>query len=54
MVENSLGRLWYEGHPDDDLKSNWNYYLDEAKQEADVQIQLDKIREEYKTPSLKI
>ena len=49
MVENSLGRLWYEGHPDETLKSNWMYYLDEAEQEAEVQKQLDKIREEYKT-----
>ena len=48
MVENSLGRLWLEGHPDDELKSKWNYYLDEAEQEADVQKQLDKIREEHK------
>lgn len=48
MVENSLGRLWYESHPDDALKSNWKYYLDEAEQEAEVQAQLNKIREEYK------
>ncbi|MDK2961395.1 MAG: hypothetical protein PWP20_521 [Eubacteriaceae bacterium] len=48
MVENSLGRLWLEGHPNDTLKSDWKYYLDEAEQEADVQTQLDKIREEYK------
>ena len=34
MVENSLGRLWLEGHPNDSLKSDWKYYLDEAKQEA--------------------
>jgi hypothetical protein len=26
MVENSLGRLWYEGHPNDNLKSEWKYY----------------------------
>lgn len=49
MVENSLGRLWLEGHPNDTLKSEWKYYLDEAEQEADVQKQLDAIREEYKT-----
>lgn len=49
MVENSLGRLWYEGHPDETLKSNWKYYLDEADQEEAVQAQLDQIREEYKT-----
>ena len=48
MVENSLGRLWVEGHPNEELKSNWKYYLDEAQQEADVQAQFDKIREEYK------
>lgn len=48
MVENSLGRLWYQGHPDETLKSNWKYYLDEVKQEAEVQVQLNKIREEYK------
>lgn len=48
MVENSLGRLWLEGHPNDELKSEWKYYLDEAEQEADVQAQLAKIRKEYK------
>ncbi len=47
MVENSLGRLWLEGHPNDALKSEWKYYLDEAEQEADVQEQLDEIRKEY-------
>lgn len=49
MVENSLGRLWLEGHPNDNLKSEWKYYLDEAEQEPEVQAQLDAIREEYKT-----
>lgn len=49
MVENSLGRLWLEGHPNDALKSEWKYYLDEAKQEEDVQKQLDEIRKEYAT-----
>lgn len=47
MVENSLGRLWLEGHPNDDLKAGWKYYLDEAEQEADVEAQFAKIREEY-------
>ena len=28
MVENSLGRLWVEGHPNDELKANWKYYLE--------------------------
>lgn len=63
MVENSLGRLWVEGHPNDKvkfivderegglsrgLKSNWKYYLEEAEQEVEVQAQLATIREEYK------
>lgn len=48
MVENSLGRLWLEGHPNTDLKAGWKYYLNEAEQEADVEAQLAKIREEYK------
>lgn len=47
MVENSLGRLWLEGHPNDALKSEWKYYLDEAEQEVDVQKQLNEIRKEY-------
>lgn len=47
MVENSLGRLWLEGHPNDTLKSEWKYYLDEAEQEAEVQAQLEVIRKEY-------
>ena len=49
MVENSLGRLWVEGHPNDELKSQWKYYLEEAEQEPDVQAQLASIREEYKS-----
>lgn len=47
MVENSLGRLWTESHPNDDLKSNWKYYLEEAEQEPQVQAQLAEIRKEY-------
>ena len=46
MVENSLGRLWYEGHPDFD-KSEWKYYLDEAQQEPQVAQQLAEIRARY-------
>lgn len=49
MVENSLGRLWQEGHPNDVIKANWKYYIDEAEQEAQVAEQLEKSREEYRT-----
>lgn len=46
MVENSLGRLWGEGHPDFD-KSEWKYYLDEAPQEPQVAQQLAELRKGY-------
>ena len=49
MVENSLGRLWLEGHPNAELLGGWKYYLDEAEQEPEVETQLAKLREEYKT-----
>ena len=47
MVENSLGRLWVEGHPECGLKDNWKYYLEEAQQEPEVQAKLAEIRKEY-------
>lgn len=46
MVENSLGRLWSEGHPEFD-KSDWKYYLDEAPQEPQVAQQLAELRKGY-------
>ena len=47
MVENSLGRLWVEGHPNENLKGQWKYYLDEAEQEESVQEQLNQIHAEH-------
>ena len=47
MVENSLGRIWVEGHPDEDLQSRWKYYLEEAEQEPEVAAKLQEIRKEY-------
>lgn len=47
MVENSLGRLWLEGHPNPELQSSWKYYLEEAEQEPEVEEELKKIREEH-------
>lgn len=49
MVENSLGRLWVEGHPDtmELLKDNWKYYLEDAEQELEVQTKLAEIKKEY-------
>ena len=47
MVENSLGRLWLEGHPNEILQGEWKYYLPEAEQEESVQKQLAEMRKEY-------
>ena len=51
MVENSLGRFWLEGYPNEELQNNWKYYLKEAEQNEDVQAELDKIRAEIKVSS---
>lgn len=47
MVENSLGRLWIEGHPESHINSKWEYYLSDPEQVASVQKQLASIRKEY-------
>lgn len=44
MVENSLGRLWLESHPNPTLKANWKYYLDEAEQTPEVAERLRVLR----------
>ncbi|MCL2361202.1 MAG: BREX-1 system adenine-specific DNA-methyltransferase PglX [Defluviitaleaceae bacterium] len=46
MVENSLGRLWLEKHPNDDLRKSWKYYVDEAEQEPEVAEELRIMRQQ--------
>ena len=46
MVENSLGKLWIEGHPNFE-KEQWKYYLPEAKQDAEVLKELEKVELEH-------
>lgn len=46
MVENSLGRIWIEGH-DVEVKKIWKYYLDEVEQEKSVEKQLLDIKSEH-------
>lgn len=46
MVENSLGKLWIEGHPDFD-HSKWKYYLGEAEQKENVAKQLCAIKADH-------
>ena len=45
MVENSLGRLWLEGHPNAELRAQWRYFMDEAPQEPAVAQQLTALRQ---------
>ncbi|MBR5915375.1 MAG: BREX-1 system adenine-specific DNA-methyltransferase PglX [Spirochaetia bacterium] len=52
MVENSLGRLWLEGHNNTEIRSGWKYYLDEAEQTQEVQAQLAEIRKGRKDLNL--
>ena len=47
MVENSLGRMWTEGHGNPD-NAEWKYYLEEAEQEESVKAELEKLRAEYR------
>lgn len=47
MVENSLGRLWTEGHGKPE-NANWKYYLEEAEQEDAVKADLEKLRAAYR------
>ena len=54
MVENSLGRLWVEGHPNESLKKNWQYYLEQADQEPEVEEKLEAIQTEYSALNPKI
>ncbi|MDD3888831.1 MAG: BREX-1 system adenine-specific DNA-methyltransferase PglX [Syntrophomonadaceae bacterium] len=55
MVENSLGKLWLEAHPDKDLQAKWKYYLEPAEQEPEVQAELDKlINKQIKPEDIKV
>lgn len=47
MVENSLGRLWLAGHPNDALQAKWHYYVPDAPQEAAVTTELDMLKTDY-------
>ena len=47
MVENSLGKLWAEGHGKPE-HADWKYYLEEAEQEDAVKSELEKLRAAYR------
>ena len=44
MVENSVGKLWLESHPDNKLQSQFKYYLESAEQEKDVKVKLEELK----------
>ena len=47
MVENSLGRLWVQGHPAAPIKGEWKYYLEDAAQTPEVEARLAPLRQSY-------
>lgn len=55
MVENSVGKLWLESHPDERLQSQFKYYLKSAEQEPEVQAKLDElINKDLKPQDIKV
>lgn len=55
MVENSVGKLWLEAHPDERLQSQFKYYLESAEQEPEVQAKLDElINKDLKPQDIKV
>jgi type II restriction/modification system DNA methylase subunit YeeA len=50
MVENSLGRLWIESHPDGELRQQWKYFIEEAEQELEVIEQIEILKNKEISP----
>lgn len=50
MVDNSLGRLWLESHPDNDLQGKLPYYLEAAEQPENVIEQLNVLKDNQLKP----
>ena len=48
MVENSLGNLWLEGHPNENLEEKWKFLVKGEKQEGEIESKLEKLNENYK------
>ena len=48
MVENSLGNLWLEGHPNENLEEKWKFLVKREKQEEEIEKKLEKLNENYK------
>ncbi|MEH7163488.1 BREX-1 system adenine-specific DNA-methyltransferase PglX [Priestia megaterium] len=50
MVENSLGQMWLESHPESDLKAEMKYYVEPGEQEPEVQAKLEELRNPNLSP----
>lgn len=50
MVENSVGKLWLESHPDSTLQSKFKYYLESAEQDEEVKQKLEELKNKNLQP----
>lgn len=53
MVENSLGKMWVDGHKTSNLKKCMKYYVEDAEQTEEVKKKLDEINKEYERKNVK-
>lgn len=44
MVQNSVGKLWLESHPNQDLQAQFKYYLESAPQDKEVEEKLKQLQ----------
>ena len=44
MAENSVGRIWLESYPNSSLKAEMKYYVEDTKQDEEVQRKIDEIK----------
>ena len=47
MTENSLGKMWVDGHKNSKLKQSLKYFVEEAEQSDDVKEKLAEINKQY-------
>ncbi|MEG1254458.1 BREX-1 system adenine-specific DNA-methyltransferase PglX [Clostridium sp.] len=46
LVENSIGILWLQGHPNEDIQEKLEYYIGDTSQELEVEAVLEEIKEQ--------
>lgn len=50
LVENSVGRLWLDSHPNEELRRRWKYCVEPLEQTANVQALLLQAKAAVRTP----